>query len=82
MNLQSQKEKLMFEAKEIVDTRADELSAQHDLDDFEGTLDWVNDVIKGKSEAVTEDEKIAEIWQSVMTLFNNLHQIKQIFQKS
>lgn len=70
-NLAGQKEKLMQEAKEIVNTRADELLAQHDLDDLEGTLDWVSDVIKGKSEAVTEDEKIAEIWQSVMTLFNN-----------
>lgn len=73
MDLQMQKEKLMQEAKEIVEKRADEISQQADLNDLEGTLDWVKDVIEGKSEAVTEEDKIAEIWQIVMTLFNNLH---------
>lgn len=73
MYLQMQKEKLMQEAKEIVEKRADEISQQADLNDLEGALDWVKDVIEGKSESITEEEKIAEIWQSVMSLFDNLH---------
>lgn len=73
VNLQVQKEKLMQRAKDIVVKRADELSAQHDLDDFEDVLDSTKYAVEGKSGVIADEEKITKIWQSVMVLFDNLH---------
>lgn len=57
-NLAGQKEKLMQEAKEIVNTRADELSAQHDLDDLEGTLIGLVTLLKVKVKQLPKMRKL------------------------
>ena len=72
-NLQSKKEKLMQEAKEILETRTDIISEPYALSDFEYTLDKIKDVIDGNRKFITDEEKTAEVWKYVMELFDNLH---------
>ncbi|QWS05275.1 hypothetical protein [Limosilactobacillus reuteri] len=71
--LTSIKEKLMQEAQEIVEARSDMMTHADDVKDLASTLDWVEDIIEGNSNAKTNKEKVMLTWQAIMTLFDDVH---------